>query len=269
MSTSRLILRRARRLPRFGRICKVHENPLNHRALAGNARAVPLRRHPVNRTTGRTPGCPGQGYPAERPATARPDRTQETSPTLTSAQPPVRYDAVVVGAGFAGLYMLYRLRELGLAVRVRRGRRRRRRHLVLEPLPGRPLRRRERRLLVLVLARSCSRSGRGASGTRRSRRSCATSSHVADRFDLRRDIQFETRVDGRASSTSEPAAGRSTTDARRDARRARFVHHGDGLPVGGQARRTSRASTTSRATVYHTGALAARAASTSRASASA
>ena len=28
------------------------------------------------------------------------------------------FDAVIVGAGFAGLYMLYRLRELGLSVRV-------------------------------------------------------------------------------------------------------------------------------------------------------
>src|ERR1700738_3746007 len=31
---------------------------------------------------------------------------------------PRRFDAVVVGAGFAGLYMLHRLRELGLTVRV-------------------------------------------------------------------------------------------------------------------------------------------------------
>jgi len=31
---------------------------------------------------------------------------------------PAEFDAVVVGAGFAGLYMLYRLRELGLTVRV-------------------------------------------------------------------------------------------------------------------------------------------------------
>jgi NAD(P)-binding Rossmann-like domain len=30
----------------------------------------------------------------------------------------VEYDAVVVGAGFAGMYQLYRLRELGLSVRV-------------------------------------------------------------------------------------------------------------------------------------------------------
>ena len=31
---------------------------------------------------------------------------------------PVEFDAVVVGAGFAGLYMLYRLRELGISARV-------------------------------------------------------------------------------------------------------------------------------------------------------
>src|SRR5262249_263207 len=29
-----------------------------------------------------------------------------------------RFDAVVVGAGFSGLYMLYRLRQLGLSVKV-------------------------------------------------------------------------------------------------------------------------------------------------------
>src|SRR5216684_2990927 len=31
---------------------------------------------------------------------------------------PEQYDAVVVGAGFSGLYMLYRLRQLGLSVKV-------------------------------------------------------------------------------------------------------------------------------------------------------
>jgi|GEM_PF-5568239 len=35
----------------------------------------------------------------------------DSSPTLD-------FDAVVVGAGFAGLFMLYRLREMGLRVRV-------------------------------------------------------------------------------------------------------------------------------------------------------
>ena len=63
-------------------------------------------------------------------------------------------DAVIVGAGFGGLYMLHRLRELGLSARVYRGRRRRRRHVVLEPLSGRPLRRREHGVLVPVLRRA-------------------------------------------------------------------------------------------------------------------
>ena len=42
--------------------------------------------------------------PADPTATERPDDTD--------------FDAVVVGAGFSGLYMLHRLRELGLLVRV-------------------------------------------------------------------------------------------------------------------------------------------------------
>jgi cyclohexanone monooxygenase len=34
------------------------------------------------------------------------------------ASVPEHFDAVVVGAGFSGLYMLYRLRQLGLSVKV-------------------------------------------------------------------------------------------------------------------------------------------------------
>ena len=34
------------------------------------------------------------------------------------SQPAAAYDVVVVGAGFAGMYMLHRLRGLGLSVRV-------------------------------------------------------------------------------------------------------------------------------------------------------
>ncbi len=36
----------------------------------------------------------------------------------TNDQSPVHYDAVVIGAGFAGMYMLYKLRQLGLTARV-------------------------------------------------------------------------------------------------------------------------------------------------------
>jgi cyclohexanone monooxygenase len=39
-------------------------------------------------------------------------------PRHASENPGEHYDAVVIGAGFAGMYALYRLRELGLSVRV-------------------------------------------------------------------------------------------------------------------------------------------------------
>jgi cyclohexanone monooxygenase len=39
-------------------------------------------------------------------------------PLETKAKSPAEFDAIIVGAGFAGLYMLYRLRGLGLSVRV-------------------------------------------------------------------------------------------------------------------------------------------------------
>ena len=41
--------------------------------------------------------------------------------TIRAQQPPhklARVDAVIVGAGFAGLYMLHRLRRMGLTTRV-------------------------------------------------------------------------------------------------------------------------------------------------------
>ena len=43
--------------------------------------------------------------------------TSETSHASEAARASERIDAVVIGAGFAGLYMIYKLRELGLSVR--------------------------------------------------------------------------------------------------------------------------------------------------------
>jgi cation diffusion facilitator CzcD-associated flavoprotein CzcO len=40
------------------------------------------------------------------------------APSLSDASPAIDYDAIVIGAGMSGLYQLYRLRELGMRVRV-------------------------------------------------------------------------------------------------------------------------------------------------------
>jgi cation diffusion facilitator CzcD-associated flavoprotein CzcO len=40
------------------------------------------------------------------------------TPTATNAAPAFGYDAIIIGAGMSGMYQLYRLRELGMKVRV-------------------------------------------------------------------------------------------------------------------------------------------------------
>jgi len=43
---------------------------------------------------------------------------QTTRTTRTDVHPNTDFDAVVVGAGFGGMYILYKLRELGFTARV-------------------------------------------------------------------------------------------------------------------------------------------------------
>ncbi len=115
-----------------------------------------------------------------------------------------RYDALVVGAGFAGMYALHRLRGLGFSVHV------------LDAAgdvggtwwwnryPG-------ARCDIESLDYSYSFSPELEQEWEWTERYAAQpeilryANHVADRFDLRRDIQFETRVD---SATFDEASGR-------------------------------------------------------------
>ncbi|MEZ5297573.1 MAG: NAD(P)/FAD-dependent oxidoreductase [Ilumatobacteraceae bacterium] len=114
------------------------------------------------------------------------------------------FDVVVVGAGMAGLYLLKRLREHGHVGGGTRGRRRRRRDLVLEPVPGCPLRRAEVSTTPTAGIRSWKRSGSGPRSATQPE-ILRYLQHVADKHDLRRDIRFETRVD---AATWDDGAGR-------------------------------------------------------------
>ena len=82
-----------------------------------------------------------------------------TKPQRDAATVAKSYDVIVVGAGFAGMYLLHRLRGLGLSARGVRAGHRRRRHLVLEPLSRRALRHREHAVFVLVLGRTAAGVG--------------------------------------------------------------------------------------------------------------
>jgi cation diffusion facilitator CzcD-associated flavoprotein CzcO len=116
----------------------------------------------------------------------------------------MRFDAIIVGAGFAGMYMLHRLRRLGLSARV------------LEAgggvggtwywnrYPG-------ARCDVQSMDYSFSFSPELEAEWDWSEKYATQpeilryANHVADRFDLRRDIQFETRV---KSARYDEASGR-------------------------------------------------------------
>jgi cyclohexanone monooxygenase len=121
--------------------------------------------------------------------------------TQVGGQPPsqesdgriVSYDVVIVGAGFGGMYMLHRLRELGLSARVLDAASDVGGTWYWNRYPG-------ARCDVESMQYSYSFSKELQQEWSWSERFAAQpeilayANHVADRFDLRRDIQLETRV---------------------------------------------------------------------------
>ena len=122
-----------------------------------------------------------------------------------------RIDAVIVGAGFAGLYMLHRLRGLGLSARVFEAGADVGGTWYWNRYPG-------ARCDVESMQYSFSFSDELQQEWRWTERFAGQpeilryASHVADRFDLRRDIQFGTRV---TSAVFNEAAGRWLIDTDR------------------------------------------------------
>jgi cyclohexanone monooxygenase len=117
-----------------------------------------------------------------------------TQPDGNGANGTRRYDAVVVGAGFAGLYMLYKLRELGFSA------------LVIEAADGvggtwywnrYPGARCDVESLNYSYSFSPELEQEWTWTEKYSPQPeiLAYANHVADRFDLRKDIEFETRVE--------------------------------------------------------------------------
>src|SRR5687767_7498469 len=114
------------------------------------------------------------------------------------------YDVIVVGAGFAGLYMLHRLRGLGLSVRVFEAGSGIGGTWFWNRYPG-------ARCDVESMEYSYQFSKELQQEWEWSERYAAQpeilryANHVADRFDLRRDIEFDTRV---SAAVFDEAAGR-------------------------------------------------------------
>ncbi|WP_257455999.1 flavin-containing monooxygenase [Archangium lipolyticum] len=108
-------------------------------------------------------------------------------------EPTSHFDAVIVGAGFAGLYMLYRLRQLGLSVRVYEAGSEVGGTWFWNRYPG-------ARCDIESLDYSYSFSHELEQEWKWTERYATQPeilryiNHVADRFELRRNIQFNTRV---------------------------------------------------------------------------
>src|SRR5947208_1046452 len=120
------------------------------------------------------------------------------------ALPKQNFDAVIVGAGFAGLYMLYRLRRLGMSARVFEAGEGVGGTWYWNRYPG-------ARCYVESMDYSYSFSDELQQEWQWTERYASQPeilryiNHVADRFDLNRDIQLNTRV---KSAAFDEAAGR-------------------------------------------------------------
>ena len=104
------------------------------------------------------------------------------------------YDAIIIGAGMSGLYQLYRLRELGLRVRVFETGTGVGGTWYWNRYPGARFDSESYSLCLLVLARTAGGMGLVRAFLRPARDAERYINYVADKFDLRRDIKFRSRV---------------------------------------------------------------------------
>ena len=154
-------------------------------------------------------------------------RAQQARPPETEAV----FDAVIVGAGFAGMYMLHRLRGLGFSARVFEAGSGVGGTWYWNRYPG-------ARCDVESMQYSFSFSEELDQEWNWSEKYSpqpeilAYANHVADRFDLRRDIVFDTRVIAATFDEGEKC-WRIETD-RGDKVLGKILHHGGRLPVGAE-----------------------------------
>ena len=105
-----------------------------------------------------------------------------------------QYDAIVIGAGVSGLYQLYKLREMGLSVRTFEDAGGVGRHLVLETAIRAVALTPRVKPMGIHGRRNCSKSGTGRSTFSGQPENERYLNYVADKFDLRKDIQLNSRV---------------------------------------------------------------------------
>ena len=172
------------------------------------------------------------------------------TPQQRPAEAGVSFDAVVVGAGFAGMYMLHRLRGLGFSARVFEAGGGVGGTWYWNRYPG-------ARCDVESMQYSFSFSEELDQEWNWSEKYApqpeilSYANHIADRFDLRRHIVFGTRVV--ATTFDEEARCWHIETDRGDRVSARILYHGRRLPFGAEPSGLRRHSGFSRAGLPHRG----------------
>src|SRR3989442_12265180 len=152
--------------------------------------AAPVQRMKTHRVD--SSASPAYSWPSHAGERAR-EEDEEMSDVPHRERATGPFDAIIVGAGFAGLYMLYRLRGLGLSARLYEAGRGIGGTWFWNRYPG-------ARCDVESMDYSYSFSDELQQEWKWTERYASQPeilryiNHVADRFDLRRDIQLETRV---------------------------------------------------------------------------
>ena len=114
-----------------------------------------------------------------------------------------------------------------------RGGRRRRRHLVLEPLSRRTLRHPDHRLQLHVRSRTRDARGHWSEKYATQPEILRYFGFVADRYDLRRDIRFGTKV--KAANWDDSSGALAARHRQRRERILPLLHHGHRLPLRAKA----------------------------------
>ena len=160
------------------------------------------------------------------------------------------YEAIVIGAGVAGIYQIKRLADLGVERHRARGRRRPRRHLVLEPLSRAPASIRRASPTATPSRASCCEEWDWKERFSGQPENLRYLNYVADKFDLRQHMQFDCTVESAALRR-----GRTTVAAaprRRPRADLPLPDPGDRAAVGADPAAATRAWTSFKGRSFHT-----------------
>ena len=117
------------------------------------------------------------------------------------------YDALVIGAGISGMFMLYRLRELGMTARVFEACTDVGGTWYWNRYPGARFDSESWTLRLFVFQRTAGKNGTGREYFSPQPDTLAYLHYVADKFDLRRDIRVQQDRDSRAVGRCGTATG--------------------------------------------------------------